>query len=415
VLDLTALWAGPFATRLLVDMGADVIKVEGPAFADPVRFLGPEGTGAGGWNRAPYFNEYSRGKRAISLDLASPAGREALMKLVDSADIVIENWRTGVVDRLGLGYEALSARNPRISLVSMPAFGLHPAESQRPGYGPMIEQMAGLANLQGYEGGPPQKSGIAYGDPIAGTAAACGTVLALLRRVDSGRGSRVVIPQRDVLINFIGEFVIADALGMPYPVRDGNRDVTAVPSGVYRAADDRGRFLGDGLGHAVCEVGENWLALSVETDEQWAALVAVVGDGRLRDPDFHSRAGRAEGVEAIDEALSEWARERDVLDAAAALQAFGVPACPVFSPLQLVRDEHLAARGLWQTVHHPKVGAHLTASRPWRSALRPAPPVTPAPCYGEHTAEVLIGLAGLEPADLAEMERAGVISAEPKI
>ena len=178
VIDVTQVWAGPYATRFLADMGAEVIKAEGPTFADPIRTMGGA-TSPPEINLSPYFNEYNRNKLGISLDLKQAPGLEALKRLIAASDVFIENWSSGVAERLGLGYQDVRALNPSIIYVSMPGFGHRGADAARIGFGPTIEQMGGLVALQGYEDGPPHRSGISYGDPIAGTAAAAAVSIGL--------------------------------------------------------------------------------------------------------------------------------------------------------------------------------------------------------------------------------------------
>ncbi len=412
VLDLTQIWAGPYATRFLADMGADVIHIEGPRFPDGVRGVG-RGDDPRSYNKAPYFNEYNRNKRGLALDLRKPAGLEAFRRLVGQADVVIENWSVGVAERLGLGFADLQRLNPRVTLVQMPGFGQTGPEADRVGFGPTIEQMGGLVALQGYEGGPPHKSGISYGDPTGGIAAAGATALALWRREESGRGSHVVVTQRDNIVGFIGEYIVAEALGRPLPVRIGNRDHDMAPHGVYRTRDDDGRIQADVLGNPIGEYHDTWVAIAVDTDEAWQGLRRTVGDPRLDRPEYDTAAGRraAEGV--VDAVLEGWARDLEAWEVARRLQAAGVSAMPVLSPLMLVRDEHLAARGFYPRYTHAEAGTQRTSRPVWRLARRPFAGVRPAPRFGEHNEEVLRDLAGASAADLEAMRAAEVIAAEP--
>ena len=241
VLDLTQVWAGPFATRLLADMGADVIHIEGPGFPDAVRGIArPDDPRS--YDRSSYFNEYNRNKRSLVLDLRDAEGMRAFERLVANADVVIENWSVGVAERLGLGYDALRALNPRIVFVQMPAFGHDGPEASRMGFGPTIEQMGGLVALQGYAGGPPQKSGTSYGDPTGGTMAAAAVALGLVRRERTGDGCHTVVSQRDNVIGLVGEFMIAESLHSHPPTRVGNRHEQWVPhEGRRRARPGRHR------------------------------------------------------------------------------------------------------------------------------------------------------------------------------
>ncbi len=405
------MWAGPFATRFLGDTGADVIHIEGTTFPDAVRAIGPV-DGERTFDRSPYFNEYNRSKRGIALDLQQPEGLAAFRALVAQADVVIENWSADVATRLGVSCEELRRINPRISMLQMPGFSQEPPESERVGFGPTIEQMGGLVSLQSYAGGPPHKSGISYGDPTAGTLAAGAVALALLHRERAGEGLHMVLRQRDNIIGLIGEFIVAESIGAAYPVREGNRDVDCAPHGVYRAADGAPRPLGAARGTSG-ETREEWLAVAVEDDAAWEALQSVVGDARLAAPRYATLAGRRAGEDAIDAAIAEWARAQDAGDAAERLQAAGVSAAPVLSPLMLVRDAHLAARGFYTTYDHPVAGRQRTTHPVWRLRRRALLPLRAAPCFGEHNAEVLRDVAGYDETQVGALEAAHVIADAP--
>lgn len=411
LLDLTQVWAGPYATRYLADMGADVIHIEGPSFPDAIRGVG-RGSDPRHFNKAPHFNDCNRNKRGLTLDLQSEEGMAAFRKLVQTADVVIENWSVGVSERRGIGYADLKALNPRIISVQMPAFSQHPPESERVGFGPTIEQMGGLVALQGYEGDGPHKSGISYGDPVAGTAAAAATVLALLQREATGEGAHVVTYQRDAIANVVGEFIVAESAGLDYPVRIGNRDPEMAPHNTYRTRDDEGRLQGNLQGEPIGEFHDTWVAIAVDSDEAWRALCATIGDARLDRPEFATTAGRLQHDREIDAILGEALRERDPSEVAAALQSAGVSACEVLSALMLVRDDHLAARGFYQTVAHPEAGEHRTSHPIWRFADRPQPQLRPAPCFGEHNREVIAD-AGYTDEEIDALEAASVLVAVP--
>ena len=413
VLDLTAVWAGPYGTRFLSDHGANLIKIEGPTFPDVVRGFSAQSTDPLIHNKSSYFNEYNRNKKSLTLDLNTPEGLELFRQLVRDADVVIENWSSGVAERLGIGYEALRAINPGIVFVSMPGFGHDGSEAHRIGFGPTIEQMAGLVALQGYEGGPPHKSGISYGDPIAGATAAAAVALGLLHRQRTGEGCYAVVPQRDAVTGLIGEYLIAESIGHPLPMRIGNRDPLFAPHGVYRARDDFGRTQEDLLGNVLRDFHENWLAIAVDSDATWEALRSLVGDQRLDRAEYRTMAGRRAAEQEIDAVLVEWARDREQSEAAEELQAAGVAASPVLTPLMLTRDAHLQARGFYPEYDHVDAGKHMTSRPPWRLARRPFTGVRPAPRFGEHNHEVLSGLAGLSDGRIEELRASGVIADAP--
>jgi crotonobetainyl-CoA:carnitine CoA-transferase CaiB-like acyl-CoA transferase len=413
VLDLTQIWAGPYATRLLADIGAQVIKIEGPRFPDLVRGLSGINAQTRSYNRAPYFNEYNRNKRGLALDLNRPEGVQVFLRLVEKVDVVIDNWRAGVAEKLGLSYERLRSVNPRIIVASMPGFGTLGRDAALLGYGPTMEQMGGLVDLQGYEGGPPHKSGISYGDPIAGITAAGAVGLALVRRAKMGIGCRVIVPQRDAIISLIGEYFIAEASGQPLPKRTGNHDSHHVPHNVYRTRDWP-RMIGDALGNPIREIGDTWLAIAVDDDAAWQALCTVIDDPRLRTPTYGSVEGRRAAEAEIDTVIAAWARTEDALTAASRLQAAGVAAAPVLSPLMLVDDEHLATRSFYREYDHKEAGRHPCAGSIWRSSRRPYNDPTPAPCFGEHNEAILTELGGYTRGEVLHLAQQGIIADEPR-
>jgi crotonobetainyl-CoA:carnitine CoA-transferase CaiB-like acyl-CoA transferase len=419
IVDLTMVWAGPYATRLLADMGADVIKVEGVTNIDLVRGIGS--AVAGGperpWDRSPYFNEYNRGKRGITLDLSRPDGRRALLELVSVADALIENYRADVLDQLGLGVDVLHAVRPDLVVVSMPGFAKAGSERAMVGYGPTIEQMGGLVELNGYADGPAQKTGISYGDPVAGIVAAGALVTALLRRLRSGEGGVIEVSQRDTMIGLIGEAVLdVQRAGQAWP-RRGNRHAWMAPHGCYAClplAEADGRPVGR-LGAQIGVATDRWITLAVATEQQWHALCAVLGRPDLvDDPRFASNDARRMQQDELDALVAAWAREQTDDGAAAALQAHGVPAFAVRTPLSLTQDAHLAARGFYREVEHPVAGRHRVAGPLWnlsapRVALR-----TSGPAFGQHNAAVLGDLLGLAQRTLSHYEAEGIIARAPQ-
>ena len=213
VADLTMMWAGPFATRLLAEMGAEVIKIESPKAWDNIRTLIPQPGVADPWNSSYYFNDYNRDKKSLTLDLADPRGRATFLRLVPHCDVVMENYRADVLDNLGLGYDVLRGARPDVILVSMAGYGKTGPERGHVGFGPIIEQMSGLASMTGYgDDGVPFKTGISYGDPVAGKAAVAAVVLALIQRRKTGQGAFIDLAQREVMSSLIGEAFVAASL-----------------------------------------------------------------------------------------------------------------------------------------------------------------------------------------------------------
>ncbi len=239
VADLTMMWAGPYATKVLAEMGAEVIKIESPRAWDNIRTLIPQPGIEEPWNKSFYFNDYNRDKKSLTLDLAQELGRRTFLNLVAKCDVVIENYRADVLDNLGLGYEVLKAAKPDIILISMAGYGKTGPERDQVGFGPIIEQMSGLASMTGYgDDGIPMKTGLSYGDPVAGMAAASAVALALIQRRKTGNGTFIDLGQREVMSTLIGEAFVAASVRGEEPVQRGNRDSRFFAQGVYRCAGE---------------------------------------------------------------------------------------------------------------------------------------------------------------------------------
>jgi crotonobetainyl-CoA:carnitine CoA-transferase CaiB-like acyl-CoA transferase len=393
VVDLSMMWAGPFATHLLGEMGAEVIKVEGPRAWDNVRTLFPI-EGPEPWNASFYFNDYNREKKGLALDLAHPRGRELLLALVAKSDAVVENYRADVLDKLGLGYDALRRARPDVILVSMAGFGKTGADREYVGFGPIVEQMAGLASLTGYgDDGVPYKTGISYGDPVGGIAAASALVLALLRRRKTGEGAWIDLAQRETMAQMLPEAFAAASLRGEEPVHQGNRHPRWAPQGVYP-----------------CDGKEQWLALSVRSDAEWRALCDVIGAAEWAP--WSERERRAHHDE-IDARIAAWSTPLDPAAAQDALQARRIPAARVLDSDSVHWDPHLLARDFWGFLPHPSMPPQAMPAPAWRFAEAQPRPRRPAPRFGEHNREVLCGLLGLSEAELGELAAAGVIAEAP--
>jgi len=221
------------------------------------------------------------------------------------------------------------------------------------------------------------------------------------------------VPQRDGIVGLVGEYVVAEGIGQPIPTRIGNRDLLYSPHNVYRTHDTEPR-LRLGINEEVMgEEIDTWIAIAVDSDEAWQGLRSVVGDARLDDPTYAQVEGRRAAEEAIDAVIAEWARDKDPDEAAAALQGAGVAASPVYTPLGLTTEAHLAARGAFTTYDHAVTGVQRTTLPVWRMARRPVTHVGPAPAFGQHNAEVLITLGGYTDAEVEAMAESGLIADAP--
>jgi crotonobetainyl-CoA:carnitine CoA-transferase CaiB-like acyl-CoA transferase len=406
VLDLTMAWAGPYATRLLADMGAEVIKIESVGSWDLLRtFTGQPPTVERVWDRSPYFNHINRNKYGCALDLAKEEGRALFLRLVETADVVIENFRAEVMDNLGLPYETLSAANPQLIVVSMPAHGKDGPERDFIAFGTNVEQLSGLCSLSGYPGGPPQKTGISYGDPVAGVAAAGAVCLALWDRRRTGRGQYIEVAQREALTGLIGEQIVGFSMTGLEPPRRGNRHTSMAPHGCYP-----------------CRGEDEWLTIACEDDDQFAALCEAVGRPDLTsDPRFADVVSRYGNQEALADEIAAWAAGRTKEEAAAALQAVGVPASPVLSVPELMTDPHLRERGqtparpggFFESVSHSVAGEWEIEGPHWRMSESPAHVRLPPPAFGEHNAYVFGELLGLSESEIVALNEHGVTGSVP--
>jgi len=401
VLDLGQVWAGPYAAMLLADQGADVIKVESPTRWDPNRCAAPPGPGReqAWWNTCAYFQEYSRNKRSLGLELANPRGREVLAALVRRADIVIENYRAGVLDRLGIGYDWLRAQRDDVILVSMAAFGQTGPDHARPGYGPVMEQLSGLASLTGWGDGRPQLAiGYAYGDPVAAAAAAGASLAALLQRRRTGRGQHVDLAQCDVLVAMIGEAFAEWSASGSEPQQAGNRRPECAPHGAYPCIGD-----------------DDWVAIAVETDAQWQGLRRAMRDPEwARDPALDTADVRWARYLELDEQLSSWTRRHRKAEIFQRCVDKGVPAAPVQRTNdELLQDPQLRSRGFYERVEHPAGGAWSMHGWEWRPVGGRRCVRRLAPDFGSDNEAILRDVAGLSDEEIAALRDEGVIGSAP--
>ncbi|MEM7338416.1 MAG: CoA transferase [Actinomycetota bacterium] len=405
VLDLTRVWAGPYCTRILADLGADVIMVEAPwarggATIDhtsvmATRYYPDNDPGEHHWNRIGFSNKYNVNKRNIAVDLTTQDGRQILEALVAEADMLVENYSPRVMPNFGLDDARLHELNPSLIVMSMPGFGRTGPSRDHVAYGPMIDSQAGLSALMGYEGETARKAGIAWPDPVAGMHAAVAALVALHGRdTDSeARGRVIEVAQLEATVGMIGH-AIADAQLTGQPDRPtGNRHRVFAPSGVYR-----------------CTGEDRWVAITVVDDDGWRPLVDLL------DLDANWRAWssdhRHQHHDAIDAAVAAWTASRTQHEVTAALQAIGVPAGPVADAQQVMTDPHLAAQGFYVALQHPDAGTHEWPRLPIELSATPATYRRPGPLLNEHATEILTDL-GYDQATVEALYATGVISDRP--
>jgi len=399
VLDCTAWWAGPAATHMLACLGADVIKVESVTRPDLMRYTStkrpPEDRW---WEWGPLFHGANIGKRGITLDLTRPEGRDLLLRLADTADVLLENFTPRVMEQFDLGWDTLHARNPRLVMVRLPAYGLSGPWRDRTGFAQTMEGITGMAWVTGWPEGPPLLPRGAC-DPLAAMHAVFATMLALRDRASSGEGHLVEVTMIEAALNAAAEQVAEYGASGTLLSRTGNRGPLAAPQNLYACA-----------GH------EEWLALAVATDEQWVALRTVLENPEwTADPALATAAGRFAAHDRIDEHLARWCETRDAREVAEMLATQGIPAGYVEDARDIARNPQLGERGFLEVEEHPITGAHPIPMVPFRYEGRRGRPWIrrPSPTLGEHNDEILGTELGLTPDELAHLRTLEIIGERP--
>ena len=401
VLDLTQFFSGPQATLFLAGLGAEVIRIDSPAGAAGVA-LGPPYAGRDGVafqrrhadDLGVNYLKRARGKKAVGLDLKQPAGRELFFRLVDRADVVVENFSVGVADRLGIGYAAVAARNPRTVYCALTGYGSSGPDSHLKAYDVTVQAAAGLMSVTGLPGQPPTKAGTALSDAIAGSFAMAGVLAALYDRERTGAGQFVDVSMVDCLFALLFDDPIDWYERLGVPVRQGNRILRFSPVNTYRTAD-------------------GWAVLGAATPAQWQGVLTALGREDLAaDPDWSSLDWRVAHNDRVDALMQAWADGRTTAEAVAAMRDAGAIAAAIHGPEELAAWPHLRARGMYQALPHPTLGLLEEVGAPGFPLKFGAARTgydSPAPLPRQHNAEVFGDLLGLDAAALAALERDGVI------
>jgi crotonobetainyl-CoA:carnitine CoA-transferase CaiB-like acyl-CoA transferase len=401
VLDLTAFWAGPLCTHVLAMLGAEVLHIESTARPDGTRLLaGLRFSEPDWWEQSGIFSGLNSGKKSVTLDLSNERGRALLRALLDTCDVVVENYTPRVLEQLGLDLDAVRASRPDLVVIRMPGFGLDGPWRDQPAFAFVIEDAAGLTWMTGHPDEPPV-SPYCVGDSNAGLHALAGLLLALEQRRRTGEGALVEATMVDAALNVAAEQVVEHSAYGALLTRDGNRGPAAAPQNLYRTSD-----AGD----------DPWVAIAVATDEQWVALVEAIGSPAwATGPALSSATGRRAHHDAIDDHLSRWCGTKTADEIVECLWGAGVPVGKVMQPHEQATLPQLQHRAFFEDVDHPVSGPARHSTLPIRFSRGPARfHAHPAPLLGEHTVEVLRGL-GVSDEDLAELEAEGVIGRAPKL
>lgn len=397
IIDLTMGWAGPAATRQMGDLGAEVIKVESCQYPDWFRGTDtrgpyyPERT----YEKIYWFQQMNRNKHGITLDLTNAKGMALLKQLLTGADAVIDNYAADVLPRMGLDAAAMLKINPRLVVVTMPAFGMSGPWSGVRAYGSTLEQASGLPSVTGREGDPPTMLHAALGDPIGGVSAAAALLLGFMQQRNTGAGQHIDLSAVEALLPLVAPSVIAQsATGQSGP-RIGNRHPRFVPNGCFPC-------LGE----------DQWITLAVRSDAEWQALCKVIHrDDLAADPVLATADGRRAEEDRIEIAVRHWTSTVRTDLAMVTLQAHGIPAGVARLPLDLAGDPHLMKVGHWQPVVKTFMGPHLLPSVAYRegNAALPYPITRLAPTLGQHNDAVLRDVLGLSASEIAELREAEII------
>lgn len=382
VLDLTRVRSGPTCVRQLADWGANVIKIEAPDEVDT-------GKGLGGERHGPDFQHVHRNKRGITLNLKHPDGLALFRTMVAKADVVVENYRPDVKDRLGIDYEALSKVNPRIVLGSISGFGQTGPYAKRPGFDQIAQGMGGLMSVTGLPGQGPVRAGIPVADLTAGLYCAIGILTALLEREVTGKGRWVHVSLLEAMVAMMDFQATRWTMKHEVPKQAGNDHPTTTPTGLFRTSDGIVNLAGGG-------------------QEMWNRIVATLGiEEEAKDPDVATDSLRTKNRPKTNAMLQKAMETNTTAHWVAAFNKAGVPCGPVYAMDQVFADEQVKHLGLAWTVQHPTLGA-IDLVRPPMQIEGATPPRRPTPERGEHTEEVLREF-GLSAEDIAALHANGAV------
>ena len=397
IIDLTMGWAGPTATRQMGDLGADVIKVESCQYPDWFRGTDPrppyhaERT----YEKGYWFQMMNRNKRGITLDLTSEAGLSLLKRLLADADAVIDNYAADVLPRLGLDAATMLKLNPRLVVVTMPAFGMSGAWSGCRAYGSTLEQACGLPSVTGREDDPPTMLHAALGDPVGGVSAAAALMLGFMHQNNTGEGQHIDLAQVECMLPMVAPSIVEQSATGSLGPRIGNRHPVFTPNGCFPC-------LGE----------DQWITLAVRSDAEWQALCAVMHRPDLAaDPALLTATGRREHEDRIEVAVRHWTATVRPDLAMVTLQDAGIPAGVARLPMDLPGDPHLMQVGHWQPAVRPFMGPHLLPSVAYREGCSALPYKIEqvAPTLGQHNSEILGGMLGLSAGEIEQLGAAGII------
>jgi CoA:oxalate CoA-transferase len=405
ILDLTRILSGPFCTMLLADLGADVIKVEQPVTGDPARGNGPfltmdadgnqvaaEAQGDGTYSS--YFLSINRGKRSIAIDLAKPDGKELLLSLAEHVDVLIENFRPGTMAKLGLGYEALNARNPRLVVAAISGFGQDGPYAQRPALDVIVQGMGGMLSITGEPGRGPVRPGASIGDITAALFTTVAIQSALLERERSGLGQFIDVSMLDCQVSIMeNAFMRYFTLG-EVPKRIGTRHPSSTPFQAFKTAD----------GHVV-------IAIMGGSTDQWPLFCAAIDHAELMDDERYTTGwSRTQHYDELIPIIEEALLQRTNAEWVEIISGMGIPIGPVQDIAEVANDPQVNHREMFVELDHPALGPVRFTGNPIKMSRTPSGPSRVPPTLGEHTAELLGELLGMGDDRVGELLHDGVVA-----
>jgi formyl-CoA transferase len=394
ILDLSRAMAGPFCTMMLGDLGAEVIKVELPQSGDESRSWGPPFVGKpyGPYpGESAYYISINRNKLGITVNLKSPQGQEIVRRLASISDVVVENYRTGVLDKMGLGYEDLHKRNPRLVYCSISGYGRTGPQADRPGYDAILQAEGGIMSISGPVEGPPSRIGISMIDISTGMFSATAILAALRVRDVTGEGQLIDMSLLDSNAALLANIASNYLIGGKAPRRFGNAHPNLIPYEAFQARD-------------------RWFMLGVANDRQWGSMCQVIGHPELKDdPRFVTNSDRLANREALTKIISEAFLRRDAEEWLKELETAGIPCGSINTIPEVFNSPQADARNLSLTVEHATAGEIKVPGFPYKFSQTPAEVHLPPPTLGEHNEKVLTELLGYSAEEVPRLREQGVI------
>jgi len=387
VLDLSRVLAGPYCSMLLGDMGAEIIKVERPGKGDDTRAFGPPFIN----KESAYFMSFNRNKKSITLNFNTDKGKEILVKLIEKADILLENFRPGTLDKIGFGYEEVKTINPRIIYASISGFGSTGPEKFHPGYDLVVQGMSGIMSLTGDPSGPPFKVGTSIGDILAGIYASMGILLALIARQTSGLGQRVDISMLNGLVSLLtyqaGIYFATDTS----PQRKGNQHPTISPYETFKASDE-------------------YINIAIGNDKFWQNFCDLLELGDIKEDDrFATNPDRVKHRDELFNIIQDIISQKKAEEWLELFDKHGIPAGPILSVEKILTHPQILFQDMVAKMEHPTAGEIKMVGIPVKLSHNPGSIETPPPLLGEHTEEVLTGLLNYDKKDLTKFREEKVI------